>query len=104
MEIMQRAVMIDLVRQCLADVLAMQGRSDEIFEASALLGPGALLDSLGLVTLIVDVEQRISDDLRLRVTLADERAMSAASSPFRTVSSLADHALARVAERSGGTA
>ncbi len=89
------------MKACLDDVLALQGKVGPVTEESALIGQGALLDSLGLVTLIVDVEQKIADDLGASVTLADERAMSATSSPFRTVSSLADHALARIAEKPG---
>lgn len=60
-------------------------------DALALLGPGSTLDSMGLVTLIVDVEQRLADEYDLRVTLASENAMSRRQSPFRTVGSFADY-------------
>ena len=56
-----------------------------------LYGGNATLDSLSLVGLIVDVEERISDELDMDIVLADERAMSRTSSPFRTVETLANY-------------
>lgn len=56
-----------------------------------LFGDGGKLDSLGLVNLIVALEQNLEDDLELSITLADERALSQKNSPFRTVGSLADY-------------
>lgn len=60
-------------------------------ESISLIGPRSVLDSLGLVTLLVDLEQRLDDEHGLALTLADESALSQKSSPFRTVRSLADH-------------
>ena len=58
---------------------------------TALLGRGSKLDSLGLINLIVAVEQNVEDKFDITITLADERAMSQEISPFRTVGSLADY-------------
>ena len=58
---------------------------------TALFGSGSKLDSLGLINLIVAVEQNIEDEFDITITLADERAMSQKHSPFRTVSSLVDY-------------
>jgi D-alanine--poly(phosphoribitol) ligase subunit 2 len=60
-------------------------------EATVLYGPKGVLDSLGLVHLIVAVETAIADEFDVHVTLADERAISQRSSPFRTVGTLADY-------------
>ena len=49
------------------------------------------LDSLGLVTLITDVEQRLEEEYDIALTLADDRAVSQRNSPFRSVQSLADY-------------
>lgn len=49
---------------------------------------GENLDSLGLVFLVTDLESIISEKFDIDVTLADERAMSQKTSPFRTVSTL----------------
>lgn len=59
---------------------------------TALLGQRGVVDSLGLVTVVVSVEQSIEDELGAAVTLADERAFSQRTSPFRTVGSLAAYA------------
>ena len=56
-----------------------------------LLGGRSPLDSIGLVTLIADLEGDIQREYGLAVTLADEKAMSLTQSPFRKVSTLADH-------------
>ena len=56
-----------------------------------LFGGNSKLDSLGLVNLIVAVEQNIEDEFDITITLADDRAMSQKHNPFRTVGSLADY-------------
>lgn len=47
-----------------------------------------ILDSLSLVALISEVEERLENELNIQVTLADEKAMSAKNSPFKDVKSL----------------
>jgi acyl carrier protein len=56
-----------------------------------LFGRGSRLDSLGLVNLIVLVEEKAADTFGKSVTIADERAMSQKSSPFRTVRTLSEY-------------
>jgi acyl carrier protein len=60
---------------------------------TALYGDDGVLDSLGLVALITAVEQQIEDDYATPISLIDERAISRARSPFRTVGSLAEFAV-----------
>ena len=60
-------------------------------ENAGLYGLTGVLDSLGLVTLIVAIEQGLEDELGLVISLADERAMSQKNSPFRTIGTLADY-------------
>ena len=68
-------------------------QEDKIKKSSEtiLMGQGSDLDSLGLVNLIVAVEQGIEDAFDVSITLADERALSQESSPFRTVNSLCEY-------------
>jgi acyl carrier protein len=54
-----------------------------------LFGRHGTLDSLGLVNLIVMVEEQFQDVHDRAITLADERAVSQERSPFRNVPSLA---------------
>ncbi len=58
---------------------------------TALFGQKAVIDSIGLVTIIVGTEQKIEEELRESITLADERAMSQKNSPFLTIGTLADY-------------
>ena len=57
-----------------------------------LFGQDGILDSLGLVSLVVAVEQGIEEKFGVSVSLADEKAMSQRNSPYRTVGSLAEYA------------
>lgn len=56
-----------------------------------LIGRQAVLDSLGLVTLVVDLEQRLEEEYGIALVLVDEHAMSQKTSPFRTVESLTEY-------------
>jgi acyl carrier protein len=59
----------------------------EVSAEAPIFGPDSALDSLGLVALLLDIE----DGLRAigcEVLLSDERAMSQKRSPFRSVPAL----------------
>jgi acyl carrier protein len=49
------------------------------------------LDSLGLVTLILNIEDKLSEKFGLNITLADDKAMSQTNSPFRSTESLTEY-------------
>ena len=57
-----------------------------------LYGKDGSLNSLALVRLIADVEQKLSDHYAKQVILADDKAMSQKRTPFRTIGSLSDYA------------
>lgn len=79
-----------LVLAGLREVIELSGRPmpDQLDATTRLLGEQAVLDSLALVTMIVDLEQRFEDDLGIVLTLTDDRAMSRQRSPFRSVGAL----------------
>lgn len=56
-----------------------------------LYAPKGCLDSLALVRLIADVEERVYETFGKSITLADERAMSQKISPFRRLETLANY-------------
>ncbi|MDN5078309.1 hypothetical protein PJV89_09680 [Aliarcobacter butzleri] len=56
-----------------------------------LYGEKSVLDSIGLVYLITDIEEKISDEFSKNIVLADEKAMSQKTSPFRDVETLAKY-------------
>jgi acyl carrier protein len=55
-----------------------------------VFGPGSALDSLGLVSLLIDIEEAIQDR-GVEITLGDARAMSQTKSPFRSVPALVQY-------------
>ncbi|MGB0335064.1 MAG: hypothetical protein ACPGGN_06895 [Opitutales bacterium] len=57
---------------------------------SLLYGEGGALDSMALVNLIADLEEAIAEKYGASIVLADEKAMSAKNSPYRSVTSLAE--------------
>jgi D-alanine--poly(phosphoribitol) ligase subunit 2 len=66
-------------------------KSLKLEEKTVLFGRGAQLESIKLVTLVIDIEQRLTDALGTEVILADEKALSQKRSPFRTIGSLVDY-------------
>lgn len=54
---------------------------------TALIGRNRVVDSLGLVNILVDVETTLLDE-GINVSLTSDRAMSSRISPFRSVNSL----------------
>ena len=77
---------IDEMNQQLAENLRIEKST-----ATALLGKSAVLDSLGLVNLIVAVEEEIEEQFGVNITLADERAISQKKSPFKTIGTLVEY-------------
>lgn len=65
--------------------------SGELGLNTAIFGNKGALDSLGLVTLLVNIEQKIESHYNTSITIADEKAMSLSNSPFKTVGSLIDY-------------
>ena len=83
---------LDAINQAVDDlneILDPEERLDKSPEI-VLIGKDARLDSLGLVNLIVLVEEKVQERFGVGLTLVDERAMSHSKSPFRTLGSLAD--------------
>jgi hypothetical protein len=62
-------------------------------EHAAFFSPSSPLDSMGLVTIIVDTEAIMEDRFGKQLLLADEKAMSKKVSPFLTIGRFADFIL-----------
>ena len=77
---------VDEVNQQLPEGQQLEKSADTI-----LFGQSGKLDSLGLVNLIVAVEQKIEEDFGVTITLADERAMSQRKSPFKSIGTLVNY-------------
>jgi acyl carrier protein len=64
-----------------------------------LYGPGAHLDSIELVNLIVSVEQKIEACFQIEITLADERLMQMKHNPFATIERFVEYVNTIVSEQ-----
>ena len=63
-----------------------------------LFGGDGLLDSLGVVILLTDLEDKLDEEFDVAVSLASDSTMSRTRSPFRTVKSLAEYMVLAVVE------
>lgn len=97
----------DLVRDIVFE--ALKNLNDELAEDdkieitvdTCLFGVDATLDSLSLVSVIVDVEIGIATELGISVALTDDRAMNQEVSPFSDVRALTNYINLLLAEMSG---
>jgi acyl carrier protein len=90
---LERDTAVQIVIASLREVLeqAEEEVPENLSEETVIVGSNAVLDSLGVVSLIVEVEGRLEMDHEISVTLASDRAMSQRSSPFRNVGVMADY-------------
>lgn len=65
-------------------------------EETILVGSGGVLDSLGLITLLVALEGNLSEAFGKSITLLDESSLADENGPLKTLGSLADFALSQV--------
>ena len=63
---------------------------------------GRNFDSMGIVMLTVEIEEQIFDKFGAQIVLADERAMSQKTSPFRNVKTLVKYFELLVEEEKNG--
>ena len=80
----------DLVFRAVDEVKSLLPRDQRLEKSvtTVLSGRGAALDSLGLMNLIVAVEQEIEAGLGLSLVLADEKALAQETNPFSTIETL----------------
>jgi acyl carrier protein len=70
----------------------------DVSPQTRLFGSDAVLDSLSLVSVIVDVEAAVADASGRDVVLTDDRAMSEEVSPFTDVGTLTAYILMLLSE------
>ena len=59
--------------------------------STVLYGPGGSLDSLGLVDLVMRIQEAIFEEYDVAIAVANEQVLSSEESPLRTVESLIQH-------------
>jgi acyl carrier protein len=89
---MEVAKIREIVLEAMANINLTRapGERLEVSETAAIFGPGSPLDSLGLVALLMDIEDAMAGE-GCPITLSDERAMSQTRSPFRNVGRLVQY-------------
>lgn len=65
----------------------------EVTSKSRIYGGDSPLDSMAVVSMIVDLESRLAEELDFEISIVDERAMSQMGNPFRDVPSIVDYLL-----------
>ncbi len=84
---------IEIVKRAVLEVFAQVGDPppSDLNPDSVLVGTDALIDSLGVVSLIVEAEGIVERENGVSIILANDKAMSQKNSPFRTIGVLAEH-------------
>ncbi len=90
---MDRSRLVALIIKIVRDIHDPSGGDQNLVidEKTALFGRDGLFDSVGLVSVVLAVEQDVTSETGKAITIADERAMSQTRSPFLSVGSLATY-------------
>jgi acyl carrier protein len=99
---------VDLITQQIVDALGELNQQlppesrIETSPGALLLAPEGKLDSLGLVNLILLIEERMASQLSTEISLTDDRTLAQPQVAFHDVASLAQHILLLVDAGVGG--
>ena len=90
-----------IITTCYVAILDLRGitRPAEINRETPMFGAGGTIDSMGIVMLVTDVEEAVNVKTGKMISLADDRAMSQRSSPYRTIGALTDYIMAQLQEK-----
>ncbi len=84
-----REDLLELILSVLASCPKREGAPDACASETQLIGNDGVLDSLGLVSLITGVEQRIDDEYGIALAIAIDDAVADTAGPLRTAQALA---------------
>lgn len=96
----QEAAVLECIYRALRSLNEERGADEqiEIGPDTCLFGESAALDSLSLVSVVVDLETLVSDTFGRFVSLTDDRAMSRQPVPFTDVGALKDYLMELLSE------
>ena len=79
-----------IIYSALAELNKYRGGGDPLIlnDELVLFGSKSPLDSLDLVSVITDVEEKLQDELNLQISLTDDFALAANPSPYDSVKNL----------------
>ena len=83
----------DLIFKTVGEINKELPENQQLIQSSdtIVFGKGGILDSLGLVNLVILLEENIADEFDVDIIIADEKAMSQKRSPFSTIGSLTNY-------------
>ena len=83
----------NMILNCLRNLNEESDEEDrfEIREDMKLIGSDSDVDSMALVTLIMDIETAVLDEHGEDISMVTEEAMSRSRSPFRSVTTLTEY-------------
>lgn len=87
---MNKEKIVNIIKEAFEDFAETEGLNININDNTSLMGSDSVIDSLGLVTLLVDVESRLADE-DIEMSIISEKAMSQKNSPFININTLADY-------------
>jgi acyl carrier protein len=98
---MNREQILHLVINTVVSLVDTFPDSDKFLvkEDTILFGDKSCIDSLSLVSVIVDLEVLLSDEFGIDMTLTDDRAMTREISPFDNVANLVDYIFEIICEK-----
>lgn len=92
-------VVVEVVR----DICNERGIESPTLDCDTILiGSEALVDSVGLVTIVMEIEERLSEDFAVEVSLTSDKAMSRERSPLRTIGSIRDYVVEQAVDSAQG--
>lgn len=86
---MEKSRVREIIIDSFNELIETEGISIDVNADTALMGSDSVIDSLGLVTLLVDIEARLSDE-DVEISILSEKAMSQKNSPFLNIESLTE--------------
>jgi len=89
---MERTQIQQIIFNAIEMVNNLRDDDDQIpvSESTELFGTNGHLDSMGLVGMLLDIEESMQDE-GFEISLSDDRAMSQKNSPFINVNTLTDY-------------
>jgi len=63
----------------------------QVSASTLVTGDGGVLTSLGVISLILAIEEKVNETFSIQVMLFDESLIADPKGPFRTIGALVDH-------------
>jgi hypothetical protein len=82
---------LELIYSSIKEVNKQQppGNQLKLDKNELLISDKSSIDSLGLITLLINIEDKINTDYKKKINLVDEKLISEIDTPFKTLDSLA---------------